>query len=65
MPTASTVSSINIDQPLLPSNLPMALCPRGAREKFKKHQIYGGGFALDFLGGGGYHNFKTFPTFIF
>jgi hypothetical protein len=54
MPTARTVSSINIYPPLLPSNLPMALCPRGAREKLQNTKSRGEGFALDFLGGGGY-----------
>jgi hypothetical protein len=49
MPTASTVSSINIDQPLLPSNLPMALCPRGAREKLKNTKSRGKVLLLIFL----------------
>jgi hypothetical protein len=39
MSPASTVPSINIQQLFLPSNLPLALCPRGAREKLQKHQI--------------------------
>jgi hypothetical protein len=48
------MASINLEQLLLPSNLPMALCPRGAWEKFQKHQTQGGSFALDILEGGGY-----------
>jgi hypothetical protein len=49
MPTASDVSSINIDQPLLPRNLPMALCSEELGKSSKTPNLGGKVLLLIFL----------------
>jgi hypothetical protein len=54
MPTASTVSSINIDQPFFPATFQWRCAREELGKSSKNTKSRGEGFALDFLGEGGY-----------